>query len=461
MAMFNGIEVPADGQKITVEGAKLNVPDKPIIPFIEGDGTGRDIWSASRRVFDAAVEKAYGGKRRVVWYEIFAGEKAFNQFGEWLTDDSVKAIAEFAVAIKGPLTTPVGGGIRSLNVTLRQVLDLYACVRPVRYFDGVPSPVRQPEKVDVVIFRENTEDVYAGVEFSSGSERATEIISLLNGQYGYKVREDSGIGIKPISPTGTKRLVRRAIKYALDFHKPSVTLVHKGNIMKFTEGAFRDWGYELAKDEFRSQIVTERETWILGNREQKAEITDEENARMIEPGFDQMSEKQRAAVVDEIKQTLAAIWATHGNGEWQKKLLVKDRIADSIFQQILIRPDEYSILATPNLNGDYLSDAAAAQVGGLGMAPGANIGDKAAVFEATHGTAPKYADLDMVNPSSVILSGVMMFEHMGWREVSDKIVDALTQTIQQKRVTYDLHRQMTGATKLKTSEFASAIIENM
>jgi len=461
MAMFNGIEVPADGQKITVEGAKLNVPDKPIIPFIEGDGTGRDIWSASRRVFDAAVEKAYGGKRRVVWYEIFAGEKAFNQFGEWLTDDSVKAIAEFAVAIKGPLTTPVGGGIRSLNVTLRQVLDLYACVRPVRYFDGVPSPVRQPEKVDVVIFRENTEDVYAGVEFSSGSERATEIISLLNGKYGYKVREDSGIGIKPISPTGTKRLVRRAIKYALDFNKPSVTLVHKGNIMKFTEGAFRDWGYELAKDEFRSQIVTERETWILENREKNAAITDEENARMIEPGFDQMSEKQRAAVVDEIKQTLSAIWATHGNGEWQKKLLVKDRIADSIFQQILIRPDEYSILATPNLNGDYLSDAAAAQVGGLGMAPGANIGDKAAVFEATHGTAPKYANLDMVNPSSVILSGVMMFEHMGWREVSDRVVDALTQTIQQKRVTYDLHRQMTGATKLKTSEFASAIIENM
>ncbi|HJQ24547.1 MAG TPA: NADP-dependent isocitrate dehydrogenase [Blastocatellia bacterium] len=459
--MFNGIEVPADGQKITVEGTTLKVPDNPIIPFIEGDGTGRDIWRASRRVFDAAVERAYAGRRRVVWYEIFAGEKAFNTFGEWLTDDSVKAIAEFVVAIKGPLTTPVGGGIRSLNVTLRQVLDLYACVRPVRYFDGVPSPVRQPEKVDVVIFRENTEDVYAGVEFTSGSERAREIIALLNGQYGYKVREDSGIGIKPISPTGTKRLVRRAIKYALDFNKPSVTLVHKGNIMKFTEGAFRDWGYELAKDEFRNQVVTERETWILGNREKNASLTDEENARMIEPGFDQMSEKQRAAVVEEIKQTLAAIWPTHGNGEWQKKLLIKDRIADSIFQQILIRPDEYSILATPNLNGDYLSDAAAAQVGGLGMAPGANIGDDAAVFEATHGTAPKYADLDMVNPSSVILSGVMMFEHMGWREVSEKIVDALTQTIQQKRVTYDLHRQMAGAQKLKTSEFAAAIIENM
>jgi isocitrate dehydrogenase len=461
MATFNGIEVPADGQKITVEAGKLNVPDHPVIPFIEGDGTGRDIWRASQRVFDAAVERAYEGRRRVVWYEIFAGEKAFNTFGQWLTDDSVNAIAEYVVAIKGPLTTPVGGGIRSLNVTLRQVLDLYACVRPVRYFDGVPSPVRQPEKVDVVIFRENTEDVYAGVEFVSGSERAGEVISLLNDKYGYKVRTDSGIGIKPISPTGTKRLVRRAIQYALDFNKPSVTLVHKGNIMKFTEGAFRDWGYELAKDEFRGQIVTERETWILGNREQNASITDEENARMIEPGFDQMSEKQRAAVVEEIKQTMASIWSTHGNGEWREKLLIKDRIADSIFQQILIRPDEYSVLATPNLNGDYLSDAAAAQVGGLGMAPGANIGDNAAVFEATHGTAPKYADLDMVNPSSVILSGVMMFEHMGWREVSDKIVDALTKTIQQKRVTYDLHRQMAGAQKLKTSEFAAAIIENM
>ncbi len=461
MATFNGIEVPADGQKITVEAARLVVPPNPIIPFIEGDGTGRDIWRASQRVFDAAVEKAYGGERRVVWYEIFAGEKAFNKFGEWLTDDSVKAIAEYAVAIKGPLTTPVGGGIRSLNVTLRQVLDLYACVRPVRYFEGVPSPVKQPEKVDVVIFRENTEDVYAGIEFQSGSERAKEVLALLNDKYGYKVRTDSGIGIKPMSPTGTKRLVRRAIQYALDFNRPSVTLVHKGNIMKFTEGAFRDWGYELAKEEFRDQIVTERETWILDNREKNDSISDEENARMIEPGFDQLSEKQRAALIEEIKQTLASIWATHGNGAWKKKLLIKDRIADSMFQQILIRPDEYSVVATPNLNGDYISDAAAAQVGGLGMAPGANIGDRAAVFEATHGTAPKYADQDVINPSSVILSGVMMFDHMGWREVSQKIIDALTQTIQQKRVTYDLHRQMEGATKLKTSEFASAIIENM
>ncbi|HEY7912667.1 MAG TPA: NADP-dependent isocitrate dehydrogenase, partial [Blastocatellia bacterium] len=383
MATFNGIEVPADGQKITVDGTRLAVPDNPIIPFIEGDGTGRDIWRASERVFDAAVERAYGGRRRIVWFEIFAGEKAFNRFGEWLPEDSVKAISEFVVAIKGPLTTPVGGGIRSLNVTLRQVLDLYACVRPVRYFDGVPSPVRRPEKVDVVIFRENTEDVYTGIEFSSGSERAREVISLLNEKYGYSVREDSGIGVKPISPLGTKRLVRRAIHYALDFNRPSVTLVHKGNIMKFTEGAFRDWGYEVAKAEFRSDIVTEREIWILENREKNPSISEEENARMIEPGFEQMSEKQRASVVEEVRQTMASIWESHGNGEWKRKLLIKDRIADSMFQQILIRPDEYSVVATPNLNGDYISDAAAAQVGGLGMAPGANIGDRAAVFEAT------------------------------------------------------------------------------
>jgi isocitrate dehydrogenase len=378
-----------------------------------------------------------------------------------LPEDSVKAISEFVVAIKGPLTTPVGGGIRSLNVSLRQLLDLYACVRPVRYFNGVPSPVKHPERLDVIIFRENTEDVYAGVEFVSESERAREVISLINDKFGYHVRTDSGVGIKPISPTGTKRLVRRAIRYALDFKHSSVTLVHKGNIMKFTEGAFRDWGYELAKEEFRGDVVTERETWILGNRESKSSITDEENARMIEPGFDQMSDKQRETLISEIKETLASIWNSHGNGEWKKKLLIKDRIADSMFQQILIRPDEYSVVATPNLNGDYLSDACAAQVGGLGMAPGANIGDNAAVFEATHGTAPKYADKDVINPSSVILSGVMMFDHLGWREVSKKILDALTKTIQQKKVTYDLERQMEGATKLRTSEFASAIIQNM
>lgn len=461
MVAFNGIEVPADGQKITVEEGRLHVPDRPIIPYIEGDGTGRDIWRASQRVFDAAVQKAYNGQRQVVWYEIFAGEKAFNKFGEWLPNESVRAIAEFVVAIKGPLTTPVGGGIRSLNVTLRQVLDLYACVRPVRYFDGVPSPVRHPNKLDIIIFRENTEDVYAGIEFASGSDQAREMISLLNDKFGFKVRVDSGVGVKPISPMGTKRLVRRAIQYALDFNRPSVTLVHKGNIMKFTEGAFRDWGYELARDEFRDTIVTERETWILENREQNPDITAEQNARAIEPGFEQMSESQRAAAVSEVHQTLDSIWSSHGNGEWQKKLLIKDRIADSMFQQLLTRPNEYSVVATPNLNGDYLSDAAAAQVGGLGMAPGANIGDRAAIFEATHGTAPKYANKDVINPSSVMLSGVMLFDHIGWREASEALTAALTRTIQQKRVTYDLHRQMEGAAKLKTSEFAAAIVENL
>jgi isocitrate dehydrogenase len=412
MASFNGVEVPADGQRITIEGKKLIVLDFLTIPFIEGDGTGRDIWRESRRVFDAAVEKAYGGARRVIWYEIFAGEKAFNRFGQWLPEDTVKAIAEFAVAIKGPLTTPIGG-IRSLNVTLRQVLDF--------------TPV------------------------------CGQCVTLMV----FPIRTDSGIGVKPISPTGTKRLVRCAIEYALDFGKPSVTLMHKGNIMKFTEGAFRDWGYELAKEEFRDQIVTERESWILDNREKNPSISDEENARSIEPGFDQTSENQRAAVIAEVSQTLASIWNTHGDGKWKKKLLIKDRIADPMFQQILTRPDEYSVIAMPNLNGDYISDAVAAQVGGLGMAPGANIGDRTAIFEATHGTAPKYADKDMVNPSSVILSGAMMFDHIGWREVSKTIIAALTRTIQRKRVTYDLHRQMEGATKLKTSEFALAIIENM
>src|ERR1700733_9118384 len=318
MKSFNTEEVPKDGERISIRDGKLEVPDQPIVPFIEGDGTGRDIWRASRRVFDAAVEKAYGGKRRLAWYEVYAGEKAFNRFGQWLPDDTVEAIREFGVAIKGPLTTPVGGGIRSLNVTLRQVLDLYACVRPVRYFDGVPSPVKHPERVDVVIFRENTEDVYAGVEFARGSDRAVEIISLLNGKYGYHIREDSGIGVKPISATGTKRLVRRAIQYALDFGRPSVALVHKGNIMKFTEGAFRDWGYELAKDEFRDKIVTEMETWILDNREKKPSITHEENARAIEPGFDQMSESQRASVVELVKQTIGSIWTTHGDGQWKR-----------------------------------------------------------------------------------------------------------------------------------------------
>lgn len=413
MPTFNGIPTPQDGGRISVQNNKLVVPDNPTIPYIEGDGIGRDIWKASQRVFDAAVEKAYGGKRRVVWYEVFAGEKAFNKFSEWLPKGTLDAIQYFIVAIKGPLTTPVGGGIRSLNVTLRQVLDLYACVRPVRYFNGVGAPVKHPEKLDVVIFRENTEDVYSGIEFQEGSDRAAKLIEFLK-DYGYQVNPDSGIGIKPISITGTKNLVRRAIQYAVDHNRKVVTLVHKGNIMKYTEGAFRDWGYQLAKEEFRDKIVTEDE-----------------------------------------------LWKDHNGQMPEGKILINDRIADAMFQQLLLRPDEYQVIATPNLNGDYLSDACAAQVGGLGLAPGANIGDAAAVFEATHGTAPKYADKDVINPGSVMLSGVMMFEHMGWQEVADMIINAIVKTIEQKKVTYDLERQMEGATKVKTSEFATAIIENM
>ena len=410
---YNELPVPADGQRITINEKQIKVPDNPIIPFIEGDGTGADIWRAASRVFDAAVEKAYQGRRRLVWYEIFAGEKAFEKFGEWLPRDTLDAIRDFVVAIKGPLTTPVGEGIRSLNVTLRQELDLYACVRPVRYFEGVPSPMRAPEKVNIVIFRENTEDVYAGIEFREGSDKAAKMIDFLH-DFGYEVREDSGIGVKPISITGTKNLVRRAIQYALENERRVVTLVHKGNIMKFTEGAFREWGYQLAAAEFGAQTVSEKDLW------------DKHEGKLPEG-----------------------------------KVLINDRIADSMFQQLLLRPQEYEVLATPNLNGDYISDAAAAQVGGLGMAPGANIGDNAAVFEATHGTAPKYAGQDVINPGSVILSGVMMFDYMGWAEAAKHIVDGITETIRQKKVTYDLHRQMEGATKLKTSEFADAIIENM
>jgi isocitrate dehydrogenase len=462
---YNGVAVPTDGKAIGYGNGVLHVTDNPIIPFIEGDGTGRDIWKASRRVFDAAVERAYGGKRRVVWFEVFAGEKAFNMFKEWLPNDTVDAARDFRVSIKGPLTTPVGGGIRSLNVALRQILDLYACVRPVRYFTGVPSPVREPEKMDVVIFRENTEDVYIGIEWKSGTPEAKKLLEFLNNEMlegGKKqVRMDSGVGIKPISPFGTKRLVRRAIQYALGNKRPLVTLVHKGNIQKFTEGAFRDWGYELGREEFRAETVTERESWILDNLDKNPGMSVEQNAAMIEPGLEQATEDFKKSIYAETKRTLDVIGATHGKGQWKKKLMINDRIADSVFQQMLLRPNEYSVLATPNLNGDYLSDACAAQVGGLGIAPGSNIGDGYGVFEATHGTAPKYADKDVINPSSVMLSGAMMFEFMGWKEASKMIEDGIAKTIQQKKVTYDLERLMTGGTKLGTSAFAGAIIENM
>ncbi len=405
--------VPKNGDAIVFAGGSIDVPSHPVIPFVEGDGTGPDIWRASVRVFDAAVEKAYGSERKIEWMEVFAGEKAFSQHGDWLPQETVDAMQEFRVSIKGPLTTPVGGGIRSLNVTLRQVLDLYACIRPVRYFEGVGAPVKEPEKVDVVIFRENTEDVYAGIEWKAGSPEASKLRDYLSSEFGSQIRENSAIGIKPMSEFGSKRLVEMAIRYAIDKCRESVTLVHKGNIMKFTEGAFRDWGYEVANETFPQSTVTEAD---LGK----------------------------------------------GGGDHRADaVIIRDRIADSMFQQMLLRPSEYSVIATPNLNGDYLSDAAAAQVGGLGIAPGGNVGDGVAVFEATHGTAPKYADKDRINPGSVVLSGAMMLEYMGWNEAADLIVKGMEHAIKSKRVTYDLARQMPGATEISTSAFGDQVIAGM
>ena len=409
------MSVPS-GEKIQIdeENKKLVIPDNPIIPFIEGDGIGPDIWYASQMVFDAAVEKAYEGKKKISWLEVLAGEKAHEKTGEWLPEETTDTIREYVVAIKGPLTTPVGGGIRSLNVSLRQILDLYACVRPVRWIKGTPNPLLVPGKLDVVIFRENTEDVYAGIEWESGTKEAADIRNYLIENYGVNIRDLSGIGIKPISPFGTKRLVRKAIEYAMEYKRRSITLVHKGNIMKFTEGAFREWGYEVAKEEFPDIIITEDE-----------------------------------------------LWDDFGGKQPEGKIVIKDRIADSMFQQILTRPGEYDVMAMPNLNGDYMSDACAAQVGGLGVAPGGNIGDYLAVFEATHGTAPKYAGQDKVNPGSVILSGVMMFQYLGWHEAAELVFRAMEATVQQKTVTYDLERQMDGATLLKCSEYGRAIVMNM
>ncbi len=414
MPEFPGMPVPEDGQRIVFENSRPRVANNPIIPFIRGDGIGPDIWNASQPVFDAAVAHAFNGARAIRWMEVFVGEEANKRYGAYLPDASVDALRYFGVGIKGPLTTPVGGGMRSLNVSLRQIFDLYACIRPVRYFTGVPSPVKQPEKLDVVIFRENTEDVYSGIEFAAGTPEANRLIGLLRDDFGKNVRAESGIGIKPMSRFGSQRLVRRAIEYAIEHKLPSVTLVHKGNIQKFTEGAFRDWGYELARNEFPAQTIGEDE-----------------------------------------------LYARYDGRAPAGRIVIKDRIADSIFQQVLLRPEEYAVLATSNLNGDYLSDACAAQVGGLGMAPGANIGDGAAIFEATHGTAPKYAGRDMVNPSSVILSGAMMLEYLGWGQAAELIYRGLERTIAQKKVTYDLERQMEGATKLSTSAFGRAIVGNM
>jgi len=464
--MYKTLSIPENGEKITIQNGELQVPDQPIVPFVEGDGTGPDIWRACKRVVDSAVEKAYGGKRKIQWMEVFVGEKAFNKMGEWLPEESVQALEEFRVSIKGPLTTPVGGGIRSLNVAIRQKLDLYACVRPVRYFQGVPSPVKNPEDVDVVIFRENTEDIYAGIEWMAYTDEAKKVIDFLQKEMGVtKIRfpESSSIGVKPVSEEGSKRLVRSAINYALKHGRKSVTIVHKGNIMKFTEGAFRDWGYQVANEpEFRSKVVTQREAWALENKEKNPDISMVDNARMIEPWFDQLDESKQQSILTEIEETLK-LWDTHGNGKWREMVLIKDNIADISLQQFLTRPKEFDVVATLNLNGDYQSDALAAQVGGIGIAPGANINYETghAVFEATHGTAPKYANQDKVNPSSMILSAVMMLEHMGWQEAADLIVNGIEKSIAAKTVTYDFHRLMDGATLVKCSEFGDRIIANM
>ncbi|RJP52695.1 MAG: NADP-dependent isocitrate dehydrogenase [Anaerolineaceae bacterium] len=466
MAYVN-VKVPEGGAKISIQNGKLNVPDNPVLPFVEGDGTGRDIWRASARVFDAAVEKAYGGKRKIHWMEVYAGEKAFKLFQNWLPDETTEAFKEFLVGIKGPLTTPIGGGIRSLNVALRKILDLYVCQRPVRWYKGVPSPVRHPEYVDMVIFRENTEDIYTGIEFANGTEDNKKFKEMFKEAFPKeyaKMRfpDSAGLGIKPVSVEGTERLIRAAIQWALDNNRKSVNFVHKGNIMKFTEGAFKDWGYALAKREFRGQIVTERETWILGNKEANKDLSVEDNAKMIDPGFDMMSPAQQNDIKQEVEEALK-LWDKHGDGKWKKMLLIKDSIADVSLQFTLIRPRDYDVIATLNLNGDYLSDALAAQVGGIGIAPGANINYETghAIFEATHGTAPKYADLDKVNPGSVILSGEMMFRYMGWTEAADLIVKGMEGAINAKTVTYDFERLMEGATLLKCSEFGDAIIKHM
>jgi isocitrate dehydrogenase len=464
---YTHVKVPEGGAKIGIRDGRLQVPENPIVPFVEGDGTGRDIWRASVRVLDAAVESAYGGQRKIYWMEVYAGEKAFKLFNSWLPDETTEAFREFLVGIKGPLTTPIGGGIRSLNVALRKLLDLYVCQRPVRYFSGVPSPVKHPEYVDMVIFRENTEDIYTGIEFQYATDdnnKFKEIFLEAFPKEYAKIRfpDTAGFGIKPVSVEGTERLVRAAIQWALQNKRKSVNFVHKGNIMKFTEGAFKDWGYTLARREFRQEIVTERESWILGNREKDHSLSVEDNARMVDPGFDMMSPAQQGDIKAEVEAALR-LWDTHGDGKWKSKLLIKDSIADVTLQFTLIRPRDYDVIATLNLNGDYLSDALAAQVGGIGIAPGANINYETghAIFEATHGTAPKYADLDKVNPGSVILSGEMMLRYLGWSEAADLVIKGMEGAINAKTVTYDFARLMSEPKEVKCSEFADAVIAHM
>ncbi len=483
---------------ISMSAGALSVPNDPIIPFIEGDGTGPDIWRASVRVFDAAVAKAFGGTKKITWHEVLAGEKAFNKTGDWLPEATLEHFRKYLVGIKGPLSTPVGGGIRSLNVALRQILDLYVCLRPVQYFTGVPSPVKRPQDCNMIIFRENCEDIYAGIEYAAGTAESQKVLDYLAKEFpkqfdkirfstkpkalefaaaamggAANVAENDtnvmvGIGIKPVSKLGSERLIWAAIEFAVKEKRKSVTLVHKGNIMKFTEGAFKDWGYDLARRHFREQIVTERESWILGNKESDANLTAEGNAKLIDPGYDMMTPDQRGKIVKEVQEVLDTIWATHGLGKWKQKLLIKDSIADITLQQVLTRPKDFDVIATLNLNGDYLSDALAAQIGGIGIAPGANINYVTghAIFEATHGTAPKYANLDQVNPGSVILSGEMMLRYMGWMAAADLIIKGMNGAITARTVTYDFERLMkadglTDAKKVKCSEFADAIIAHM
>ncbi len=470
---FEKLTPPSSGTAIRFEDGLPVVPNDPIIPFIRGDGTGVDIWPATQRVLDAAVAKAYGGERRIEWFKVYAGDEACDLYGtyQYLPEDTLTAIRTYGVAIKGPLTTPIGGGIRSLNVALRQIFDLYCCVRPCRYYAGTPSPHKRPQDLDVIVYRENTEDIYMGIEWEATDPVCVELIEHLNtvvipanGKLGKRtIPTGAGIGIKPVSKHGSQRHIRKAIQHALRLEgaKRHVTLVHKGNIMKFTEGAFRDWGYELATTEFRSECVTERESWILDNLDRNPGLSIEANARMVDPGYDALTPEKKEAICAEVKGVLEAIGASHGNGQWKQMVMVDDRIADSIFQQIQTRPQEYAVLATLNLNGDYISDAAAAVVGGLGMAPGANIGDNAAIFEATHGTAPKHAGLDRINPGSVILSGVMMLEYMGWQEAADLITEGLSAAIANQEVTYDLARLMEPPVEpVSCSGFARAVVRH-
>lgn len=464
---YTNVTVPSDGSKIAMLDNKLQVPDNPIIPFVEGDGTGRDIWRASVRVFNAAVEKAYVGKRKIHWMEVYAGEKAYRLFQNWLPEETTKAFNEFLIGIKGPLTTPIGGGIRSLNVALRQLLDLYVCMRPVRYYKGTPSPMKRPQDVNVIIFRENSEDIYTGIEFQYGTNENRKFMEILKDDFHeeyVKIRfpDTAGVSIMPISIEGAERLVRAAIQWALDKKRKKVTLLHKGVVMPYTEGAFMDWGYALAKREFRDQIVTEREIQILGNKETKPELTIEDNAKLVFSGFELMSLEQQNDIKQEV-QTVLNLWDTHGKGQWKNKLLINDFLTDTAMRSVIVQPSEFDIIASMNLNGDYISDEIAAMVGGIGIAPGANINFVTghAIFEATHGTAPKYADLDKVNPGSVILSGEMMFRYLGWTEAADLIVKGLENAIAAKIVTYDFARLMEGATEVKCSEFGDAIIKHM